>query len=248
MDSVAEFFRWLNETYGMNFSIFYDSYDQSRFLAGFRTTLALAGACISASLVLGVVCAFLQRSRSRFVRGVVNAYVQAFRNTPQLVQLAFFYFAFGALLPKVQVAPGMWEPLVSNFGWAVISLSLATGAFNAETFRSGIEAVPAATVEAAEALGYGRVKAFFYVILPMGLRICLPSLTNNLVALVKLTSLSYAIGVQELLSVCAQIWAEMLNVREMMLVLLVSYMGIVLAVAFTMALIERALRIPGYGR
>ena len=79
--------------------------------------------------------------------------------------------------------------------WAIISLSLFAGAFNVEIFRSGIEAVPQTTVEAAEALGYTRLKAYLHIVLPLAFRICLPALNNNLVNLLKTTTLAYAIAV-----------------------------------------------------
>ena len=84
--------------------------------------------------------------------------------------------------------------------------------------------------------------------MPLALRIALPALGNNLVNLVKTTTLAYAIAVPELLYASAQIWSEVLNVREMMNVLLVSYILYVAALVFALGRLERALRIPGYTR
>ncbi|CAN5554989.1 ABC transporter permease subunit [soil metagenome] len=243
----ADFFHWLNEAHSINFSIFYDAYDRGRFLRGMWTTLELSGYSIVLSVVLGVVAAWLQQAPSRVVRALVAGYVQVFRNTPQLVQLAFFYFGVSTLLPTLTNASGQAVPLINNFGWAVISLSLFSGAFNAEIFRAGIEAVPSTTVEAAESLGYSRIGAYVHVILPLALRVCLPALTNNLIALVKLTSLAYAIGVSDILSISSQIWTEAMNVREMMLVMLVVYVAFVAVLAAAMERLERALRVPGFG-
>jgi len=106
--------------------------------------------------------------------------------------------------------------------------------------------VPATTREAAEALGYSRLGAYRYVVLPLALRIALPALGNNLVNLVKTTTLAYAIAVPELLYASAQVWSEVLNVREMMNVLLVSYIAYVAVLVFALSRLERALRIPGY--
>jgi polar amino acid transport system permease protein len=246
MDALAEFFRSLNDQHGVNLSIAYDPLDRRRFLLGLWTTIQLSLACIALSLVLGVIGAWLQGARSRLLRGPVQVYVQIFRNTPPLVQLAFFYFALGSVLPTVRDAYGAAVPPISNVGWAIISFSLFAGAFNVEIFRSGIQAVPSATVEAAEALGYTRLKAYLFVILPLAFRISLPALNNNLVNLVKTTTLAYAIGVPELLYAAAQIWSEVLNVREMMNVLLVTYVVLVGALVWVMGRWERALRMPGY--
>jgi polar amino acid transport system permease protein len=84
--------------------------------------------------------------------------------------------------------------------------------------------------------------------MPLAFRVCLPALGNNLVNLVKTTTLAYAIGVPELLYAAAQIWSEVLNVREMMWVLLFTYIIIVAVLVFVMQRWERALRIPGYSR
>jgi polar amino acid transport system permease protein len=238
----AEFFRWLNDAHGINFSIFYDPYDRDRFVLGLWTTLYLSVVCILLSLVIGVLGAWLQGARSRLVRGAVQGYVQLFRNTPPLVQLLFFYFGLGTALGAL--AGG--GSFLSNIGWAILSFSLFAGAFNVEIFRAGIEAVPATTREAAESLGYSRFGAYRHVVLPLALRISLPALGNNLVNLVKTTTLAYAIAVPELLYASAQVWSEMLNVREMMNVLLVSYILYVAALVLVLDRIERALRIPGY--
>lgn len=246
MEKIAEFFRRLNDAYGINFSIFYDSFDQSRFIEGLLTTVELSAICLVLSIVIGIVGAWLQGSRFHMTRRLVQGYIQFFRNTPPLVQLFFFYFAVGSVLPAIRDAHGQSVPPISNFGWAVISFSFFAGAFNVEIFRAGIQAVPRATVEAAEALGYSRLQAYIHVVLPLAFRISLPALNNNLVNLVKTTTLAYAIGVPEMLYAAAQIWSEVLNVREMMNVLLVMYVLLVGILVWIMSRWERAMRIPGY--
>ena len=144
-----------------------------------------------------------------------------------MVQLYFFYFAVGILLPRIENDWGGTSPLVGSFGWAVISLSFFAGAFNVEIFRSGIEAVPKSTIEAAEALGFSRLQIYKDITLPLALRVVIPSLNNNLVNLVKTTTLAYAIAVPELLYESNQIWSDNVNVTEMMLFLLVAYFMLV---------------------
>jgi polar amino acid transport system permease protein len=246
MEAIAEFFRWLSDAHGINFSIFYDSFDQSRFLRGLWTTIGLSAICLFLSIVIGIVGAWLQGSRFTLTKRIVQGYIQFFRNTPPLVQLFFFYFAVGSVLPALPDQHGQMVPVISSFGWAVVSFSFFAGAFNVEIFRAGIQAVPAATIEAAEALGYSRLKAYVHIVLPLAFRISLPALNNNLVNLVKTTTLAYAIGVPEMLYAAAQIWSEVLNVREMMNVLLVMYVLIVGVLVWVMARWERAMRIPGY--
>ncbi len=242
MQFVWDWFRWLNETTGINLTIFYNAFDRGRFASGFLMTVKLAAACIFLSVLIGILGAWLQGSRLRVTRKVVYWYIQFFRNTPPLVQLYFFYFGVGSLLSGAGVGQ-----VVSNVGWAIIALSFFAGAFNVEIFRSGIEAVPKTTVEAAESLGFSRLRTYLYIVFPLAFRISLPALNNNLVNLVKTTTLAYAIAVPEMLYTSSQIWSDELNVAEMMNVLLVCYFLLVGALVYVMHRWERAIKVPGFG-
>jgi polar amino acid transport system permease protein len=242
MQFVWDWFRWLNDSTGINLTIFYDPFDRGRFASGFLMTVTLSLICIVSSVVIGVVGAWIQGSRLRVARTIVYWYIQAFRNTPPLVQLYFFYFGLGSLL---KAAGG--GPLVTNVTWAIVSLSFFAGAFNVEIFRSGIEAVPRTTLEAAESLGFSRLQAYLRIVLPLAFRISLPALNNNLVNLVKTTTLAYAIAVPEMLYVSSQIWSDELNVPVMMNVLLICYFVLVGILVYLMHRWERAIRVPGFG-
>jgi polar amino acid transport system permease protein len=241
MQFVWDWFRWLYDATGINLTIFYDAFDRGRFASGFWMTVKLSVVCIVASVAIGVVGAWIQRSRFRIARTLVYWYIQAFRNTPPLVQLYFFYFGLGALLK------GVGGPLVTNVTWAIVSLSFFAGAFNVEIFRAGVEAVPRTTLEAAESLGFSRLQAYVRVVLPLAFRISLPALNNNLVNLVKTTTLAYAIAVPEMLYVSSQIWSDELNVPVMMNVLLICYFVLVGILVYAMHRWERAIRVPGFG-
>jgi len=252
VEFFADFFRNLYETTGLNFVIFYEEYEAVRFVNAIWTSLKLIVICLIFSLVVGIVGAWAQGAKSRVVRLGMAGYIQFFRNTPPFVQLLFFYFVVGTTLERAGLMPlvdeGGWtEPLIGNFGWAVISLGFFAGAFNVEIFRSGIEAVPTATREAAEALGYTRLKSYIYVVLPLAFRVCLPALNNNLVNLLKTTTLAYAIAVPEMMYTANQIWSDNVNVPEMMLVLFIYYVALVGVLVWLMHRWERKMRIPGYG-
>ena len=100
-------------------------------------------------------------------------------------------------------------------------------------------------MEAAESLGYSRLKAYVYVILPLAFRISLPALNNNLVNLIKTTTIAYAIAVPEMLYVANQIWSDESNVPEMMNVLLITYVSLVGVLVWVMGRWERALTHSG---
>jgi len=236
-------FKWLYQTHGIKLSIFYDSYDRTRFFKGLVTTLELSAYCLVLSLILGALIVLLLGSRSIIVKRCTNGFVQFFRNTPPLVQLYFFYFAIGPLLPKID-----GTPILGSMGWAVVSLSLLEAAFVAEIFRAGIEAVPKAMTEAAKSLGYTRLQIFRLIVLPLAVRITIPAMTNNVVNLVKATTLAYAIAVPELLYMSSQIWSEQTNVTEMMIAILITYLIIISFVTLAMHLLEKRLRVPGFGQ
>lgn len=248
MDAIPDWFRELYQSTGLNFTVFYDAYDWNRYVSGLKMTLLLSVTTILSSLVIGAIGALIQSGPSRLLRGLVNGFVVIFRNTPPLVQLFFFYFGLGTMLPATETASGMREPLLNNVQWAIISLSLFAAAFNVEIFRSGIEAVPKTTIEAAEALGYKRFKAYRHIVLPLAIRVCLPALNNNLVNLLKTTTLAYAIAVPETLYALKQIWSESQNVLEMMILLLATYGVLVGVLVWLMHRWERAMHIPGYHR
>jgi len=231
-DLAAEYPRW-------NFIWLYDEKQAGRILSGLYYTIWLSVACVIFSVIIGVVGVWLLGMRNRFARALVQGYIQFFRNTPPMVQLLFFYFALDGWLEV---------PIISNVGWAIISLSFFAGAFNIEIFRAGLEAVPDSTVEASESLGFTRTQTFGYIVFPLSLRICLPALNNNLVNLVKTTTQAYAIAVPELLYESVSIWSDFPSAQNpTMALLFVSYIALVGILVLGMNRWERRLQIPGYG-
>ena len=245
-DLLSGFFKRLYEDTGLNFIIFFEQYEYDRFIEAIGVSIKLILACLIFSLVVGVIGAWAQGSKSRWMRRIIAGYIQVFRNTPPLVQLFFFYFVLGNYTPTYD-AGGFQQAIISSFGWAVISLGFFAGAFNVEIFRAGIEAVPTSTVEAAASLGYSRFKSYIYIIFPLAFRVCLPSLNNNLVNLLKTTTLAYAIAVPEMMYTCNQIWSDNVNVPEMMLVMFIFYIVLVGILVLGMHRWEHKMRIPGYG-
>lgn len=246
LEVIAPFFQNLYEKTGINFILFYDQYEYDRFIHAIWVSFELIVACLIFSTIVGIVGAWAQGARSKLLRLAIAGYIQLFRNTPPLVQILFFYFVLGNFTPSYD-AGGFQQAYIGAFGWAVVSLSFFAGAFNVEIFRAGIEAVPTATREAAESLGYSRLKAYIYIILPLAFRVCLPSLNNNLVNLLKTTTLAYAIAVPEMMYTANQIWSDNVNVPEMMFVLFVYYIGLVGVLVWMMNRWERKMKIPGYG-
>jgi len=163
-----------------------------QFAEGARMTLWLTLASGSIGVLLGVLAALGRTSRLRAVRQLSAFYIWIIRGTPLLVQILFVYFALPVMVPG-------WN--LPDFASAVVALGLNVGAYNAEAIRAGLLAVPRGQIEAARALGLNRWHVFFDVVFPQAFKIALPPLVSNFVALLKDSSLAYAIGVVELTNV-----------------------------------------------
>lgn len=249
MNAFQQYFFDLAQTYPKwNFIFFYDPVQTERVLSGLWMTIKLSIVCVIFSVIIGLAGAWLQGSPSRILRNLVQGYIQFFRNTPPLIQLLFFYFALGQFTPTYSPDGWLEVPIISNVGWAIISLSFFAGAFNVEIFRSGIEAVPESTQEAAEALGMSRLQNFVYVVLPLAFRVSLPALNNNLVNLVKTTTQALAIAVPELLYQMVSIYNDYSTAQNAsMVVLFFTYIILVGILVMGMNAWERSSKIPGYG-
>lgn len=171
-----------------------------QFSDGALTTIELTLWASIFGLILGVLAALGKRSRwTSPLRWMADLYVWVIRGTPLMLQILFFFLALPAIAPQLQL---------SEFWTAVVALSLNVGAYNAEVIRAGINAVPQGQVEAARSLGLSSLYTFWDIVLPQAVRISLPPLANNMIALLKDSSLAYAIGVVELSMVSARIQAE----------------------------------------
>jgi polar amino acid transport system permease protein len=249
MDLVAEFFRQIADEYPRwNFIWMYEPVQQGKILSGIWMTIKLSLASLALSVVIGIVGAFLQGSQNKLLRAVVQGYIQFFRNTPPYVQLLFFYFALGQFTPTYSPDGWLELPIISNVGWAIISLSFFAGAFNVEIFRAGIEAVPESTKEAASSLGFSRGQTYRYIVFPLALRVSLPALNNNLVNLVKTTTQAFGIAVPELLYQSVTIWNDYPSaLYPTMVLVFFVYIILVGILVMSMSSWERQMRIPGYG-
>lgn len=249
IEAFQQYFRDLADTHpSWNVVFFYDPVQFDRIVSGIGYTIWLAVCCVFFSVIIGVVGAWMQGSPLRVLRTFVQGYIQFFRNTPPLVQLLFFYFALGQFTPTYSPDGWLEVPIISNVGWAIISLSFFAGSFNVEIFRAGIEAVPESTQEAAEALGMSRLQIYMHVVFPLAFRISLPALNNNLVNLVKTTTQALAIAVPELLYQSLSIWNDYPTAQNpTMLLVFVVYIVLVGILVLGMNKWERTMRIPGYG-
>ncbi len=160
---------------------------------GMGTSLLIFTFTLAASLPLGLAVAFGRMSKNPFLSNIVKGYISIMRGTPLMLQLMVIYFGpyyiFGL---RISNAYRLWA--------ALIGFAVNYAAYFAEIYRSGIQSMPKGQYEAAKILGYSKSQTFFVIILPQVLKRILPSVTNEVITLVKDTSLAFTISVSEMFS------------------------------------------------
>lgn len=169
-------------------------------LQGLWITLQLGAASIVAGLVLGLALAMTRLYAAAPLQVLTRGYIDIFRSVPLLVLLIIIYYA----LPFVGVR-------LSPFLSAMTALTLVSGAYTAEIFRAGIEAIPKGQFEASAALGLSGPQTMADVILPQAVRIVIPPLTNNSINVVKDTALASVVAMPDLLKQATQAQALAAN-------------------------------------
>ena len=168
------------------------------FVQGVEYTLLLAIVSVSLAVIPAMLLALMRLSRNKVVKTISGAYIAAFRSTPMLVQLSNIYFGlFGVIsIPRVTIL-GFVD--LSRFIPGVVALALNSSAYVAEIFRAGILAVDAGQMEAARSLGLSKWQGMKLVVLPQAIKNVLPALANEVVTMVKESSICSMLGMAELM-------------------------------------------------
>lgn len=164
--------------------------------AGMLKSILIFALTAVLSLPFGLLVSFGRMSKNSILRNFTKIYISIMRGTPLMLQLLAWYFAsyylFRAPLPPQLLA-------------IVLAFTLNYGAYFAEIYRSGIESMPVGQYEAATIMGYSKNQTFSKIILPQVVKRVLPAITNEIITLVKDTSLAYAIAYNEIFSLTQQI-------------------------------------------
>jgi polar amino acid transport system permease protein len=199
-------------------------------LEGAGLTVMISAVAMVVATVLGLALAALSQAPARLVRRLVGAYVEVFRNTPLLIQIFIVYFGLPQLGLKL-------SPFLSGLS----ALVFYAAAYNTEIFRAGLEAVPRGQLEAARSLGLSALATLGWITVPQALRISFPALGNNLVSLVKNSSLVSTIGMVELMFVANDISFNNFRTFEIYGATAVIYVVLVLALTRLLRVAERRL-------
>ena len=202
-------------------------------LGGMVTSIEIFLLTLLFSLPLGLLVAGGRMSGFAPIRWLAKVYISIMRGTPLMLQLivVFFgpYYLFGMSLSSDY-----------RFIAVIIAFTINYAAYFAEIYRCGIESINSGQYEAAQVLGYSKIETFFIIILPQVIKVVLPSITNEVITLVKDTSLSFVIAIPEMFTVAKQIAAADASIAALLVAGIFYYVFNVL-VAFVMARVENKL-------
>lgn len=201
--------------------------------SGMLASLSIFVLTLVFSLPLGLLVAFGRKSRIKPVQWLVKLYISIMRGTPLMLQLLVVYFGpyylFGIRISKEY-----------SFYATIIGFSINYAAYFAEIYRSGIQSIPQGQREAAQVMGYGRRQTFFRIIFPQMVKRVMPPVTNEVITLVKDTSLAFAIAYTEMFTMAKQIASAQASLMPLFIAGLFYYI-FNFVVAFVMEAIEKKL-------
>jgi len=206
-------------------------YEQAMWL-----TLRIGWVGILGSIVIGLIVALIDHYRVPVLRRICRIYIELYRNTPLLIQLFFMYFA----LPRIGIG-------ITAEMCGMVGLALLGGAYMAETFRSGLEAVEPIQTETALAVGMTNAQAMRYIILPQAVTLSIQSFVANIIFLLKETSVFSAISLMDLMFVAKDLIGLYYKTTECLVMLVIFYLIIILPVSILGTYVERRLRHGAFG-
>ena len=202
-------------------------------IGGMGASLLIFVLTLLFSMPLGLAVAFGRMSKFKPLQAIVKVFIAILRGTPLMLQLlvVFFgpYYVFGWTLPRSY-----------RFIAVILGFAINYAAYFAEIYRSGIESIPKGQYEAASVLGYNKSQTFFKIIFPQMVKRVLPPVTNEVITLVKDTSLAFVLTYEEMFTVAKQIAAAQTTIMPLF-VAGVFYFVFNAVVAFAMERIEKKL-------
>ena len=206
------------------------------FAKAFFLTLRIGWIGIALAILIGMLSAFVLYFRIPMLSGFIKFYIELFRNTPLLIQLFFIYFG----LPAIGLS-------ISAEVCGAVALGLLGGSYMAESFRSGLEAVPYIQTESAMALGMSKGRLFISVIFPQAISISVPAIVANIIFLLKETSVFSAISLMDLMFTAKDLIGLYYDTTESLFLLVIFYVIMLLPVSFAGSFLEKKMRYSMFG-
>lgn len=198
-------------------------------IEGLFVTIKISLLALAATLLIGLTTALLRNSNSIVGRTITSSYVELIRNTPLLVQIYLLYFVFGPVLG------------LERFSTAVLALALFQGAYTAEIFRAGLNSIAKGQFEAAQSLGLSRTFTFWDIVLPQVIQRTLPPLTNEVISLIKNSSIVSVMAIFDLTTEARNIVSETAMPFEIWFSVALIYLALTLSLSAIAAWLEHKL-------
>jgi glutamate/aspartate transport system permease protein len=231
--------------YNWNWGVLFQEPYFDWLVSGLGWTLWVSALAWVIAFSLGSFLGVARTLEQPLLRGLATAYVELFRNVPLLVQLFIWYFVVPELVGDDF---GRWMKRdMPNYWSAVFCLGTYTASRVAEQVRAGIDAIPRGQTMAAKAVGMNTAQVYRHVLLPVGYRIIVPTMTSEFLTIFKNSSLSLTIGVLEVTAQARQIENYTFQGFEAFTAASVIYLVITLLVVLVMRRVEQKTKIPGYG-
>ena len=216
-------------------------------LAGVRMTVELTLLVMAIGIVIGLVLAIMKLSGNPVMSLAASGYIWFFRGTPVLVQLVFWY-NLAAIFPLLSLGVPFGGPkflsvsstvAISSFTAALLGLGLNEGAYMAEIFRSGIIAVDKGQTEAAKALGYRPLQTMMVIILPQAMTSIVPPTGNQVIGMLKYSSLASVVALPELMEAASNIYSRNFETIPLLIVASLWYLAMTTVLSIGQYFIER---------
>lgn len=195
---------------------------------GLLYTIPLSLISFAIALIIAVITALMRLSTNKLLNAVAGFYVWIFRGTPLIVQLFIVFYG----LPHAHIEMTPWVA-------AIVTFSLNTGAYAAESIRASVLAIPKGQWEAAESLGMSYWQMLYRIIAPQTFRISLPPITNDFIDLVKGTSLASSITIAEMFMVGQQITARTYDPLAVYIVVAIVYLMFTTILTYVQSMLEK---------
>ncbi|MGX9574331.1 ABC transporter permease [Mesorhizobium sp. f-mel] len=219
----------------MDFDLIRDAFP--KLISTVPATLALAAVSLCLGFMLAVPLALMRVSKNRALSALAYGYVYIIRSTPLLVQMFLIYYGSGQFRAFFE-AVGLWTLFRDAWFCAILALTLSTAAYSAEIVRGAIQAVPLGQIEAARAVGMSSFLQFRRIVFPIAMRLALPAYGNEIILMVKSTSLASTITILEVTGVAKQIISNTYRPVEIFVIAGAIYLSINFIVSRSVMLIE----------
>jgi polar amino acid transport system permease protein len=203
---------------------------------GLLLTVKITALCVAIGIVLGTLLAVGRVYGRSWLRVLCKIYIWFFRGTPLITQLAIVYVG----LPSLGLT-------LSAFTSAILALGLNTAAYQAEYLRGALQAVGSGQLQAARSVGMPVRQAIWSVVFPQAFRIVLPAWSNELIQMLKYSSIVFTISLYDLMGMGKKLASKSFTYLEVFLVVALFYLAVVFIISQLLSLLERRTRLPGLG-